>query len=201
MLYSQNILYFISLVVLQTLLKSYQHLKQVLCPIQLFPDHVIHWQLQVTTASIRQNFRLLAKLTTLVSLKSWLTPERCQIKLGNKHNTFLTDDPDKIEEEEWTGDRERWTTGEQGKIVSKDEGNQTRGQRISQEASRNILTELTYLGTADTGPRRLKYHCFPYSMFGQQKKMIPNMLVQHIWVAGILCNCQCSILVHVQIIW
>lgn len=60
----------------------------------------------------------------------------------NKHNTIITVEPDRIEEDEKTEDRERKETGDGDKIDSKDEGDQNRWQQISQEATGTIPTGL-----------------------------------------------------------
>ena len=57
-------------------------------------------------------------------------------------DTIITDEPDRIEKEERTGDTEGKETEEGDKVDSKDEGDQNRGQQISQKATGNIPTEL-----------------------------------------------------------
>ncbi|XP_051275753.1 NLR family CARD domain-containing protein 3 isoform X2 [Dicentrarchus labrax] len=61
--------------------------------------------------------------------------------------TVITDGSDRREEEERTGATEGKETEEEDKIHSKDEGVQSRGQQIFQDATENILTPLSHLST------------------------------------------------------
>jgi len=88
--------------------------------------------------------------------------------------TVITDEPKRVDDEESrTGERD---TQED----TTDKNNNEQEHQNRQESMGNWGTDL---GTADTGPRQVRHHCFPSGMFGQQKRSFqPSWFDTFKWV-------------------